>query len=136
MKHFWGLCLSVVLLVTLFAGSAFAAEADKAPTDPTGTVFKACGLEWKVGAADLDWNQSQEWIKSLGDNWRAPTKVDLVKLYAEMGQKSPVGQDFIWAEARDGQSAWYFSYYFHEIRWSYYDDHSKYGRAAAVRTAE
>ncbi|NLF98008.1 MAG: DUF1566 domain-containing protein [Candidatus Riflebacteria bacterium] len=136
MKNFWGLFLSVFLIVSLFSGSAFAADAAQPPADPTGTVFKACGLEWKVGATDLDWNQTQEWIKSLGDNWRAPTKVDLIKLYAEMGQKSPIGMDFIWAEARDAHSAWYFSFYFQDIRWSYFDDRSKYGRAAAVRTVE
>lgn len=135
MKHFFGLCLSVVLLMMLASTSVFAAEA-ASPAGQEDAVFTACKLEWKVGKADLDWNQSQEWIKSLGDGWRAPTKVDLIALFAEMGQKSPIGQDFVWAEARDAHSAWYFSFYFQEIRWSYFDDHSRYGRVVAVRPAK
>lgn len=135
MKQFLGLCLSVVLLMMLASTSVFAAEA-ASPAGQEGAVFTACKLEWKVGKADLDWNQSQEWIKSLGDGWRAPTKVDLIALFAEMGQKSPIGQDFVWAEARDAHSAWYFSFYFQEIRWSYFDDHSRYGRVVAVRSAK
>ncbi|MEW6709182.1 MAG: hypothetical protein AB1403_05100 [Candidatus Riflebacteria bacterium] len=121
-----------VLVMALFAGMAFAEEAAKEP-EKEGTVFTACKLEWKLGKVDLDWNQTQEWIKSLGEDWRTPTKVDLIALFAEQGQKSPLEQDFVWAEARDGHSAWYFSFYFQEIRWSYYDDHSKWGRAVAVR---
>lgn len=136
MKRIWGLCLSVVLLVTLFTGAAFAAEEAASPAVQENAVFTACKLEWKVGKADLDWNQTQEWIKGLGDDWRAPTKVDLIALFAEMGQKSPIGQDFVWAEARDAHSAWYFSFYFQEIRWSYFDDRSKYGRAVAVRAVK
>lgn len=134
MKRFVGLCLSLILLITVFVGSAFAAE--KSTAGKEGAEFKACKLEWKVGKADLDWNQSQEWVKSLGGDWRMPTKVELIALFAEKGQKSPIGQDFAWAEMRDAHSAWYFSFYFQEIRWSYLDDHSKYGRAVAVRPAK
>ena len=134
MKHFWGFCLSLVLLVTVLSGTAFAVKECIAAKEGAG--FKACKLEWKVGKADLDWNQTQEWVKSLGDDWRLPTKVELIALFAEKGQKSPIGQDFAWAEMRDAHSAWYFSFYFQEIRWSYLDDHSKYGRAVAVRPAK
>ncbi len=132
MKTIGKVCLALILVVAVLAGNASAIAKEKIEVK-AGTTFKACGLEWHVGKADLDWNQSQKWIKELGDNWRAPTKVDLIKLFAEKGQKSPFGQDFVWAEARDAHSAWYFSFYFQEIRWSYYDDSSKFGRAGAVR---
>ena len=98
-----------------------------------GTVFNACNMAWKVGKADLDWNQTQDWIKSLGLGWRSPTKNELVMLFKEVDQKSPLGQDYVWAEPKDEHSAWHFSFYYREVRWSYFDDHSRYGRAVAVR---
>lgn len=98
-----------------------------------GQVFISCGKEWLVGAADLDWTQTQEWIKGLGQGWRSPTTAELVELFQERGQNSPIGQDFIWAEPRDAHSAWHFSFYYREVRWGYFDDHSKYGRALATR---
>ncbi|EKD82479.1 MAG: hypothetical protein ACD_39C01272G0001 [uncultured bacterium] len=98
-----------------------------------GTVFNALNMTWMVGKADLDWNQTQEWIKSLGLGWRSPTKDELVMLFKEVDQKSPLGQDYVWAEPRDAHSAWHFSFYYREVRWSYFDDHSRYGRGVAVR---
>lgn len=106
-----------------------AAKAD--PTD--GTVFTACGKEWMVGKADVDWTQTQAWINGLGGGWRAPTRAELEALFAEVGQKCPIGQDYVWAEKKDEHSAWHFSFYYREVRWGYFDDHSRYGRAVAVR---
>lgn len=132
MKKVFGLCLSVILLVALGYGSLFAAET-AVDTEKEGKVFTACKLEWKIGKNEINWTDAQNWIKGLGEDWRAPTKVDLIALFAEMGQKSPVSDDFVWAEERDGHSAWYFSFYFQEIRWSYKDDSSRWGRVVAVR---
>ncbi len=98
-----------------------------------GKLFKADGKEWLVGAADVDWNQTQKWLAGLGNGWRMPTKDELVSLYKEVGQKSPIGMQFVWAEKRDAHSAWHFSFYYREVRWGYFDDHSRYGSAVAVR---
>ncbi|MBU1105362.1 MAG: hypothetical protein KKB51_01740 [Candidatus Riflebacteria bacterium] len=98
-----------------------------------GKIFTACNMEWMIGKADIDWTQTQAWIKTLNNGWRAPTKAELIGLFNEVDQKSPIGQDYVWAEARDAHSAWHFSFYYREARWSYFDDHSRYGRAVAVR---
>ena len=96
-------------------------------------TFLGCGKEWLVGPTDLDWNQAQAWITKLGKGWRAPTKAELVELFDELGQNSPIGQDYVWAEAKDEHSAWHYSFYYREVRWGYFDDHSAYGRSVAVR---
>lgn len=98
-----------------------------------GQTFNGCSKTWLVGKADIDWNATQTWIKSLGEGWRSPNKDELIALFQELGQNSPIGQDFVWAEKRDANSAWHFSFYYREVRWGYFDDHSKYGRAVAVR---
>ncbi len=100
----------------------------------TGKTFKAAGKEWMVGKVDIDWTATQDWIKGLGSGWRAPTKDELQELFNEVGQKCPIGEDFVWAEARDANSAWHFSFYYRETRWGYFDDHSRYGRGVAIRT--
>ncbi|MBF0546552.1 MAG: hypothetical protein HQM08_19050 [Candidatus Riflebacteria bacterium] len=102
--------------------------------DPEGKTFEGAGKEWMVGKVDLDWNAAQTWIKSLGSNWQTPTKDDLEKLFKEVGQKCPIGQDNVWTEQKDKQSAWQFSFYYREVRWAYLDDHGRYGRSVAVRT--
>ena len=98
-----------------------------------GRKFLGCGKEWLLGKVDVDWNAAQTWIRSLGDGWRTPTKAELIELFQQQGQNSPVGQNFVWAERRDQHSAWNFSFYYQEPRWRYLDDHSIYGRAVAVR---
>lgn len=102
--------------------------------DPAGKTFTAAGKEWMVGKADMDWTATQVWIKSLGSNWQAPTKDELQTLFKEVEQKCPIGQDNIWAEKKDTHSAWQFSFYYREVRWAYFDDHSRYGRGVAVRS--
>ncbi len=106
-----------------------APQAEKAK----GKTFTACGKEWMLGKNDIDWTATQKWIESLGNGWRAPTRDELVALFKEVGKTSPIGQDYIWAEKRDAHSAWHFSFYYNEVRWGYFDDHSRYGRAVAVR---
>lgn len=106
-----------------------------AKADPVlGKIFTASGKEWLVGKADIDWTTTQTWINGLGNGWRAPTKDELQELFNEVGQKCPLGQDYVWAEKRDAHSAWHFSFYYREVRWGYFDDHSRYGRGVATRS--
>lgn len=66
--------------------------------------FTACGKVWRIGQDNINWNETQSWIKSLGDGWRTPTKAELHKLRSELWQHSPISH--AWGEASDLSSAW------------------------------
>ncbi|MFZ2960695.1 MAG: hypothetical protein WA705_27760 [Candidatus Ozemobacteraceae bacterium] len=96
-------------------------------------VFQACGKEWCVGQNNIDWNNTQAWIKALGKSWQAPTRAELKELYDEVRQKSPLKNDWAWAELRDSSSAWCFSFHYGTAFWGYCDSSYWYYRALAVR---
>lgn len=50
-------------------------------------VFTACENEWMLGRRGVDWNGTQQWIKSLGSGWRTPTIAELKALYIKMGKR-------------------------------------------------
>ena len=141
--------LSVLLVLTFFLPSVILADPN---SDPVKNYLKELatdnrfnrnsqgiisdgktGLQWKEGPDKAtNWNEAQEWIKSLGDGWRTPTRVELIGLYIETSQR--LGSDngiktcpldsrrlkldsrfqsdkayAIWAESKDETSAWYVS---------------------------
>lgn len=79
------------------------------PSDSNkGKIFLACGYRW-IGGPDQEtnFNQAQEWILSLGDDWNPPTTEELKELYGSrvrlpFADSEPV----IWATPKDSSSAW------------------------------
>jgi len=52
-------------------------------------VISYNNLEWKVGPdVDTDWDEANDWVESLGGDWRMPDKFELLDLY-ESGIKMP-----------------------------------------------
>lgn len=113
--------LSIVLFLFL-ATASFAGE-----------VFNACGNEWRVGKNNLSWIETQSWINGLGGGWRAPTIVKLQELYNQVGQKSPIRDDKVWAEPRNSSSSNVFAFYDGTKGWFFNIIRGKYLRGVAVR---
>lgn len=41
-------------------------------------------LQWKEGPdRDITWQETQTWIKNLGNGWRTPTRAELKVIYIE-----------------------------------------------------
>ncbi|MBF0546538.1 MAG: DUF1566 domain-containing protein [Candidatus Riflebacteria bacterium] len=80
------------------------------------------GLKWLEGPNKAtSWVSAQNWIKSLGNGWRTPTRINLKTLYikgAGGGACGNMSKAFhfpkkvwnIWAESRDSSTAWEFSF--------------------------
>jgi len=97
-------------------------------------------LEWQVGAdSNTDWYEAESWIKSLGGNWRLPSRVELLALYRSgisfgNWRQFQNSGSYVWSsEVRDSYSAWYFDF---EDGFEYYDslNDSLGVRAFAVRS--
>ncbi|MFZ2961475.1 MAG: hypothetical protein WA705_31745 [Candidatus Ozemobacteraceae bacterium] len=75
--------------------------------------FKACGMEWKFLQSNVTWDEAQSLIKSLGANWRGPTRGELKRLYVEVENQGPLKDGWAWAgELKDPSTAWYFGFNF------------------------
>ena len=99
--------------------------------------FNACGKTWKVGPIDCTWYKAQEWIKSLGNQWRTPTLDELDELHSVVGIKSKVGRRLVWAEAhymygKDTEYAWRY-HFFQQERGSTKKTWDCYSLAVAVK---
>lgn len=102
------------------------------------------GLQWVVGPdRDMDFGQAVAWVAAwpaAGGGWRMPTREELRSLYHPgSGQRNlaPAFQTtgwWVWAEPRDAQSAWSFSYNHGCATWDTRIN-SCYGRAFGVRRA-
>ncbi len=87
--------------------AAVGVAGEKAISDQyTGKTFKAIGKEWRVEQYNISWTETQSWISSLGDGWRAPTYVELKALYDSVGMTSAIGNDVVWGEQNDSKTAW------------------------------
>ena len=101
------------------------------------------GLEWIAGPdRDLDYEQAVQWVASCrtaGGAWRMPTRYELKTLYQPgMGRRNvdPVFNTsgwWVWAESRDSETAWSFSFNHGCITWDA-RTYSRYGRVFAVRS--
>jgi len=81
------------------------------------------GLEWVVGPdKDATYKHAENWIKGckIADGgWRLPTRAELRDLYAKgLGRtnidpvfKTTESGSSVWAEPKDGLTAWYFNFY-------------------------
>jgi hypothetical protein len=112
---------------------------------PEGVILDAqTGLQWVVGPdRDMDFDQAVAWVaawRGAGGGWRMPTREELRSLYHPgRGQRNlaPVFQTtgwWVWAEPRDPQSAWSFSFNHGCATWDARIN-SCYGRAFGVRQA-
>ncbi|NQT55827.1 MAG: caspase family protein [Desulfobacteraceae bacterium] len=111
----------------------------------TGMVYdKNTGLEWFAGPdRNTNWNDAKVWVENLnvaGGGWRLPTREELKTLYQKGAGKRnmtsllKITGWWVWGEARDSSSAWYFYFANGSEGWgirdsSYYD-----GRGFAVRS--
>ncbi|MDD3146870.1 MAG: DUF1566 domain-containing protein [Candidatus Riflebacteria bacterium] len=114
-------------------------------------------LQWLEGKdCAITWNEAQEWIEQLGDNWRAPTRAELEGIYIansnRVGIKSADGLEgpyylhldpafkldssyMVWSsEVKDSITAYGFYFYDGHIGWPGRDDPYWFHRAFAVRT--
>lgn len=112
----------------------------------TGKEFTADGKSWKVGKFNINWSETQTWIKQLGEGWRAPTYEELRSMFKAMGGKPHyykissslpgipyLGTDTAWAQERKENCAWYFECYTASKHWLKKDKRSIDMRAVAVR---
>ncbi len=102
---FFGLLVGLLMATqSAFSGqSQRVAQVDRI----TGKIFNADGKEWHVGPYNITWNETQKWIKSLGDGWRTPTLAEMESLYFAEGHQSPLGNRWtVWAERKSSSSAW------------------------------
>lgn len=64
-------------------------------------TFSACGLEWQAGPdEDMNYRTAQEWVKSLGKDWQAPTTAQLEQLF-KASQSLPCfknAKPYIWTK--------------------------------------
>jgi hypothetical protein len=91
---------------------AVVAEAESAKNieNSDRKAFTSCGLEWKRGPNDLEWDEAQMWINELGDGWRTPTVAELKALHSEVGHKSPLNDLRVWADQKSSEKAYTFSF--------------------------
>lgn len=112
---------------------------------PGGVIADArTGLQWVVGPdRDMDFDQAVAWVgscRAAGGGWRMPTREELRSLHqAGAGERNmaPVFRTsgwWVWAEPRDAQSAWSFSFNHGCATWDARIN-SRYGRAFGVRRA-
>lgn len=96
------------------------------------------GLEWikmsESGRA-VSWNEAQEWIKSLGADWRTPTVKELDEI-----EKNGFHHNFIrtiefvmWAEERNSGTAWIYTFGKGSVGYYGKGGSSRKTRAIAVR---
>ena len=95
-------------------------QKEKAPEFIVRTIIyqPETNLEWMVGPDEsTNWNQTNEWIKSLGPGWRFPTIEELKTLYRISRETWNLPSEFnatgwwwVWSEKKDSLSAW--SFYF------------------------
>lgn len=101
------------------------------------------GLEWIAGPdRDVDYERAVQWVaacRTAGGGWRMPTRYELKTLYHPgLGKRNldPVFNTtgwWVWAESRDSQTAWSFSFN-HGCITSDARAYSRYGRVFAVRS--
>ncbi|MFZ2955348.1 MAG: DUF1566 domain-containing protein [Candidatus Ozemobacteraceae bacterium] len=129
-------------------GERFTRAADGIITD------HKTGLQWKEGPdLDITWQETQTWIKNLGNGWRTPTREDLKGIFiAKTNRQSkdtwsdmrPLHLDpaflqdkgCVWAEWKNPTYAWTFS--FRELGPDFCDNlfNARFNyRAYAVRSA-
>jgi hypothetical protein len=72
-------------------------------------TYVAAQLEWKVGQNNSTWYDTQDWIDSLGNGWRTPTKEEFAKMYGVLGDKTPLRNRLAWAEEKGDIAAWIFA---------------------------
>lgn len=100
-------------------------------------------LIWKLGAdKDTDFDESQNWINSLGSGWRRPTQRELKSLFSRgegggMKGNMPsvfpkMGGTVVWAEESDSKTSWYVGFMYGNV-YTLGKDKSRFARAMAVR---
>ncbi|MBF0410370.1 MAG: DUF1566 domain-containing protein [Candidatus Riflebacteria bacterium] len=96
--------------------------------------YKACGMEWKFLQTNVTWDEAQNLIKTLGNDWRAPTRAELKCLYDEVENQSPIKDGWAWSgESKDSYTAWYFGFNFGKEYCYYRGIRAKFCLAVAVR---
>lgn len=111
---------SVILLafVNIASGSdRYVKDLDDIITDTEA------GIQWQVGPdRDTSWNAAEEWVNSLGDDWRMPTRDELRALY-DSGITFDNWGPFhnsgycIWTGEHDSHHAWYCYFWGYNETW-------------------
>ncbi len=133
-----------LILLLLLAAPAITAEVSRFVADGAGgTVTDTLtGAVWMVGPdARTCWYEGQEWVDSLGGDWRTPTLSELRMLYdtgVDTFDWGPFENDgcWVWAvEDSTGSPGWAFMFRSGIER--FYDTvPTRYARAFAVSSSE
>ena len=105
---------SMILMMALIAGLAFSQSRFSVSEDVIND--NVTGLEWRVGSDEgTSWDDANDWVNSLGDNWRMPTRSELRALWSAGIKKDSWGPfqnsgTWVWAEVRDSMSAWTYNF--------------------------
>jgi len=105
---------------------------------------KNTGLEWYAGPdKSTTWNEAKAWVESLnvaGGDWRMPTREELKTLYKKRAgdrNMTPLLKTtgwWVWGEARDSLSAWFFDFEDGGEIWGYRGTSHSFFRGFAVRS--
>jgi hypothetical protein len=130
---------TLLIMASVTAGSAGGEE--RFAASPGGIVSDfETGLDWMVGPdRDMDWEEANAWISSLGEPWRMPSQTELQELmdagitYESWGLFENGGV-WVWSTGTDSVSPqWLFDFDGHREGWFYPRSHATYERAFAVR---
>lgn len=110
--------------------------------DASGIVTdQFTGLQWLVGPdRSMSWSDAEEWVISLGDGWRMPTRNDLQGLHIagiNADNWGPFRNSgwMIWTgEVQDSYSAWFVNFFDGSEDAFSRGEYIDYMRAFAVRT--
>lgn len=108
--------LTTILLLTL--SEPVLGQSEDFVKDVTGIITdQFTGLQWIVGPdRSMSWDNATEWVNSLGNDWRMPTRNDLRGLHIagiNADNWGPFRNSgwMVWTgEVRDSYSAWFVNF--------------------------
>lgn len=104
-------------LMLILSGPALSQSEDFVKDNDGIITDQFTGLQWLVGPdRGMSWHNAAEWVNSLGNGWRMPTRADLQGLHvaginAENWGPFRNGGWMIWSgEVCDSYSAWFINF--------------------------
>ena len=109
------------------------------------------GLEWLEGPdVPTSWLMAEQWVKSLGNNWRLPTTKELSEIYIKDSQRKgkygdPLCLDYnfsrdsgysLWSTLRSDNSAYMYDFSRGYYHWTEIVVKGHFDRAVAVRVVK
>ncbi len=140
MKQLLVILLTIILAACGSNNANPASEASNKPTieqpkDPiigTPKRFESIEIAERSFSKDMNWDEANAACKSLGNDWRLPTKYELNKMYLNMDKIGSFTKSYYWSSTENDESRMWCQSFINGFQYDFTKDFKNFVRA--VRT--